>query len=124
MSESELYEDFAERRRHLAAEIARQRGELAEAYRNLEKPIHYAEYGMRGFGFLRKNPWVFAAAPAVFSIASTLLGLKNKKSSKPAPRQRQSIGDRPKGWKKHVVTWGGRGWRLYKLYRRVRTYLP
>ena len=51
------HEDFSERRGLLSAEIARQRGELAEAYRNLEKPIHYAEYGLRGFGFLRKNPW-------------------------------------------------------------------
>jgi len=124
MSESELYEDFAERRRHLIAEIARQRGDLAEAYRNLERPIHYAEYGMRGFGFLRKNPWVIAAVPAVFSMASTLIGLKTKKSSKPAPRQRQSIEDQPKGWKKHAVTVGRNGWRLFKLYRRVRTYLP
>jgi len=120
----ELPEDFAERRRHLAAEIARQRGDLAEAYRNLEKPIHYAEYGLRGFGFLRKNPWVFVAAPAAVKLVSTLLGLKNQKSPKPAPRQRQGIEDRPKGWKKHVVTWGGHGWRLFKLYRRVRTYLP
>ena len=118
------HENFAERRGLLAAQIARQRGELAEAYRNIEKPIHYAEYGMRGFGFLRKNSWVFVAAPAVVSITSTLLGLRKGKSSKPAPRQRQSIENRPKGWKKHVVTWGGHGWRLFKLYRRVRRYFP
>ena len=125
MSESlEDFEDFAERRRHLIAQIARQRGELAEAYGNLEKPIHYAEYGMRGFGFLRKNPWVFVAAPAVVKLASTLIGLKANKSTKPAPRRRQNIENQSKGWKKHVVTWGGHGWRLFKLYRRLRTYLP
>ena len=117
-------ESFADRRVRLAAEIARQRTELAYTYRNLERPIHYAEYGLRGFGFLRKNSWVFMAAPAVVSIASTLLGLRKAKSSKPAPRQRQSIKDQPKGWKKHVVTWGGHGWRLFKLYRRVRRYFP
>jgi hypothetical protein len=125
MSETlEDFEDLAERRRHLAAQIARQRGELAEAYRNLEKPIHYAEYGLRGFGFLRKNPWVFAAVPAVFSIASTFLGLKNKKSAQPAPSLRQRVGNPPKGLTGHLVKLGGHGWRLYKLYRRVRTYLP
>src|SRR5476649_1650962 len=117
-------ENFAERRGLLAAQIARQRGELAEAYRNLERPLHYAEYGMRGFGFLRKNPWVFAAAPAVVSIASTLFGLKKKKSSKSAPRQRQGIENQPKGWKRHVVSVGRNGWLLFQLYRRIRTYFP
>ncbi len=115
-------ENFAERRGLLAAQIARQRGELAEAYRNLEKPIHYAEYGLRGFGFLRKNPWVLVAVPAVFSMASTFFGLRKKKSSKPEPVEPQSAGNRPRGWKKHVVTWGGHGWRLYKLYRRLRPH--
>jgi len=118
------HENFAERRGLLAAEIARQRGELAVAYRNLEKPIHYAEYGLRGFGFLRKNPWVVAAVPAIVSIASTLLGLKKKMSSKPLPRQRPSVEARPKGIVGHAVKWGGHGWRLFKLYRRVRTYFP
>jgi hypothetical protein len=118
-------ENFAERRGLLAAQIARQRGELVEAYHNLEKPIHYAEYGMRGFGFLRKNPWVIAAVPAVLSIASTLLGLRKKKSSTPSPEKQQYSGEsEPKGLHKHVLIWGGHGWRLYKLYRRIRTYLP
>ena len=118
------HENFAERRGLLAAQIARQRGELAEAYRNLEQPIHYAEYGMRGFGFLRKNPWVFAAAPAVVSVASTLLGLRKKKSSKPAPSWRQSMENRPGGMGKHIVKLGQHGWRLFQLYRRIRSYFP
>jgi len=117
------HENFAERRGLLAAQIARQRGELADAYRNLEKPIHYAEYGMRGFGFLRQNPWVFVAAPALVKLATTLFGLKTQKS-KPSPSQRRSIETKPKGWKKHVVTLGRNGWRLFQLYRRIRTYLP
>jgi hypothetical protein len=117
-------ESFADYRERLAAEIARQRTELAYAYHNLEKPIHYAEYGLRGFGFLRKNSWVFVAAPAVFSIASTLFGLKKQKSPQPPPRQRQNIENLPKGLAGHVVKWGGHGWRLFKLYRRIRTYLP
>src|SRR5476649_2780472 len=113
-------ENFAERRGLLAAQIARQRGELAQAYRNLEKPIHYAEYGMRGFGFLRKNPWVLTVVPAAFSLTSTVIGLVRNKPAKAAPRQRQSLEREPKGWKKHAVTWGGRGWKLFKFYRRVR----
>ena len=114
------HENLSERRGLLTAEIARQRVELAEAYRNIEKPIHYAEYGLRGFGFIRKNPWVFVAVPAVFSVAATFFGLQKKKS--PEPARRQDTANQPKGWKKHVLTWGGHGWRLYKLYRRVRPY--
>ena len=120
---SETDPDFAERRRHLIAEIARQRGELAEAYRNLEKPIHYAEYGIRGFGFLRQNPWVFAAVPAVFSIGSTLFGLRQKKA-KPSLSQRQVTEKQPRGFTGHVVKLGQHGWRLFQLYRRIRAYLP
>jgi hypothetical protein len=118
------HENFAERRGLLAAQIARQRGELAEAYRNLEKPILYTEYGLRGFGFLRQNPWLFVAAPAVIKLASTLIGLKTKKSSTPSTSQRQGIENRPKGIVGHAVKLGGHGWRLFKLYRRVRAYFP
>ena len=118
-----LHENFAERRGLLAAQIARQRTELAEAYRNIEKPILYVDYGMRGVGFLRQNPWIFLAVPAVLSTASTLLGLgKKKSSSSPAHQAEESAASRPKGWTKHVATLGGHGWRLYKLYRRIRPY--
>jgi len=114
--------DFATRREQLAMEIARQRGELAQAYRNLEKPIHYAEFGMRGFGFIRQNPWIFAAAPALVSILSSLFGLRKKKSSKSAPSQEQNIhAEKPKG---RIKVWTGRAWELYQLYRRVRSFLP
>jgi hypothetical protein len=126
-SEIEVYGDMAERRRHLIAQIARQRGELAQAYRNLEAPLHYAEYGLRGFGFLRKNPWVLTVIPAAMSITSTVVGLVRNKPAKVAPRQRQSLRHdlekESKGWKKHAVTWGKRGWKVFKLYRRFRHYL-
>ena len=115
------HHNYSERRGLLVAQIARQRGELAEAYRNLETPIRYTEYGIKGFGFLRQNPWILPAVPAVISIASTLLGLRK---AKPEPRQRQSIEERhPKGFVGHAVKWGGRGWKLFKLYRRFRHFL-
>jgi hypothetical protein len=122
---SASHEPFADRRERLAAEITRQRSQLAYAYHNLQKPIHYAEYGLSSFGFLRKNTWVFAAAPAVFSIASTLFGLRKLKSSRPSPRRRQSMEAeaRPKGLLGHAAKWGGHGLRLFRLYRRVRPFL-
>ena len=116
--------DFAARRELLAAEIARQRRELAHAYANLEKPIHYAEYGLRGFGFLRANPWIFAAVPAAFSIFSMMFSMGKKQSPKPAAPPRQITESRMKGMQQAIVTWGGHGWRLYQLYRRVRHLFP
>jgi len=110
------------RRELLAAQIARQRAELAQAYRQLEKPLHYAEYGLRGFGFIRSNPWLIAAAPAVFGLV--LRGFGKKKSPELQSDQRQSTAPEPRGIKKHAVVWGGRAWQLYQLYRRVRHLLP
>ena len=113
-------DDFAARRALLSAQIARQRGDLAQAYLDLKKPIHYAEYGLRGFGFLRNNPWVFVAVPAAFSIFSTLFGLRKSKAPKPEPRQ--SLEPKKAGFKNNLVTWAGHAWRLYQLYRRVRPH--
>ncbi len=123
-------ESLEERRRALAAEIARQRGDLARAYHDLEKPIHYAEYGMRGLGFFRKNAWIFVAAPTVLNIATTLFGLtRKKKAPKIAPLARQQVpipGDaaiRPHNWTDLAVVAGRNAVRLYHLYRRIRPYL-
>ena len=114
-------DDYSRRRGELTAQIARQRGELVQAYRNLEKPIHYAEYGMRGFGFLRQNPWIFAAAPALVSIVGNVLGWRKKKPTKGQLRQEQEQPEKKKGF---VRTWTGHAWNLYQLYRRVRSHLP
>ena len=115
-----MSDDFATRRDQLAVEIARQRRELVQAYIHLEKPIRYTEYGMRGFGFIRSNPWIFAAAPALFSIVKIAFGGKKKKSSQSSPAQEQT----PVENKKPLQLWANRAWRLYQLYRRVRTFIP
>ena len=125
---SESGESMDQRRAHLAAQIARQRGELAEAYRNLAKPIQYAEYGIRGFGFLRSNPWVLTLVPALVSITSSVIGVVRNKPAKVAPRARHKLEQEAereaKGVVQHVAKWGKRGWKLFKLYRGVRRYLP
>ncbi|SRR5260221_7973339 len=114
---------FAERREELSAQIARQRGDLVAAYLRLEKPIHYADYGLRGFGFLRKNPWVFAAVPAVFSVASTLFSLR-KKNFSPSEPVRQQVAQKTEETQKPLKIWIGRAVKAYQLYRRVRPYFP
>jgi hypothetical protein len=128
---SDEYSSFDEKRRHLIAEITRQRGELSQAYNNLAKPIHYAEYGLRGFGFLRKNPWVLSVIPAIFSITSTAVGLmRNKPTREILSRARhrhdleREAEKKSKGIVGHAVRLGGHGWKLFKLYRRVRKFLP
>jgi len=115
-------DDFTTRRARLAAESARQRVELGQAYRNLEKPIHYAEYGMRGFGFLRQNPWVFMAVPALFSILRTAFGSRKKKPSQPSPAQEQNLHVEKN--KRPIQVWASRAWQVYQLYRRARSFLP
>jgi hypothetical protein len=115
-------------RSHLIAQIARQRGELAEAYRNLAKPIQYVEGGMRGFAFLRANPWVLTVVPALVSITTSVVGVVRNKPPKTPLRQRQKLereaGRETRGFAGHVAKWGGRGWKIFKLYRRVRKFLP
>ena len=125
-------ESMDQRRARLAAEIARQRGEFAVAYQNLSRPIHYAENAMRGFGFLRQNPWIITTVPAVFSIASTLMGLRKEKTA-PKARSKLSLRERreleelerkPRSLLGHAVKWGGHGWKLFKTYRRLRRFIP
>ena len=116
-----------ERRRELTAQIARQRGDLAEAYRNLAKPIHYAEYGLRGFGFLRQNPWIFSVVPAAIAVTSSVVGLVRNKPAKRSRAPKWSDEERraekvPKSFGGHVLKWGGRGWKLFRLYGRLRKY--
>ncbi len=130
-------ETLSEKRQRLAAQIARQRGELARAYDNLQRPVHYTEYAMRGFGFVRENPWVFSVVPAVVTITATIVGLVRNKPV-PAPkrgrgwlpftrepeREREAAAARKaKGLLGHAATWAGRGWKLFRTYRKYRKFL-
>jgi hypothetical protein len=133
---SENGETLAEKQRRLAADIARQRGQLAAAYRDLAKPILYTEYGLRGFGFLRQNPWILTIVPAAFSTTTSVLALVRTLTAKPAPKKLKWFGREAareterearrvkKTLTDHAMTWGGRGWKLFKLYKRVRKYFP
>jgi len=121
---SELDLTPTQERSHLIAQIARQRGELADAYRNLAKPIQYTEYGLRGFGFLRANPWILTLVPALVTTTTTIVGAVRNKSPKTPPRRREKAEKEAKGFVGHVARWSGRGLKLFKLYRTVRKFLP
>jgi len=123
-------ESTAQRRARLVAEIARQRGAFARAYVDLHKPIEMGESSLRVFGFIRQNSWVFVAVPAALRVVTFFLGLRGGGiTAKAAPSQRQSFdrereARRPKSFAGHAVKWGGRGVKLFKIYRRVRQYFP
>ena len=126
-------ESLAEKQRRLAADIARQRGQLAAAYRDLAKPILYTEYGLRGFGFLRQNPWVLTIVPAAFSTTTAVVSLvRNLKTPKTVPRKFKWFGREAekearresKGIASHFFKWGGRGWRIFRLVHKIRKFLP
>lgn len=121
-----LAEDFATRRDELSRQIAIQRRELAEAYRQLEKPLHYAEYGMKGIGFLRQNQWLFVAAPTVVSVLMSVFGAVRgkRKTVAPVPGAVKPIPNPAENSKRPIAVWLGRAVQLYQLYRRVRTFLP
>jgi len=113
----EPVEDYAVRREMLAQQIARQRGQLAAAYSDLEKPIRYMEYGIRAVGFIRQNSWIFIAVPAVLKLALSLIGGGGKrKPAKSSPRQEQSQS------RSFLSVWGGRALEAYKLYLRLRPF--
>ena len=118
MNESIL--PYEERRAQLAIAIARQRGELVVAYRNIEKPIRYAETGMRGISFLRQNQWIFVAAPTVVSLVFSFFGLRKGQ----APRTARETLHRAEGSRGILRSLPSRAYQLYQLYRRVRPFFP
>ena len=125
-------ESMDQRRAEIAARIARQRDELTAAYRNLATPITYVQSGMKGFSFLRRNPWVLSVVPAVFTVTSAVVGIvRNKPAVKDKRPRRSKWEDAEKRAAKesksiggHLAKWGGRGWKLFQLYRRIRKFVP
>jgi hypothetical protein len=130
-------EDFITRRNKLAHEIARQRGELTNAYRKLEAPIRYTEYGMKSFAFIRQNQWVLTAAPAllgsipsIIGLVSSVFGKKRKKQPMAVQHTRSpevvSSGPVKKMSRLSQALMAGaeQGIRAYNIYRRVRSLIP
>jgi hypothetical protein len=120
-----------QRRQVLVAQIESQRLELAQAYRQLEKPIHYGEQALKGFGFLRRNPWIAMAAPGITSLLFSGVGLllrRGKPSVKEAPVTRERIIEALKAeearTKKPLRKWFGYAIKAFQLYRKFRPLIP
>jgi hypothetical protein len=123
--------DLFQRRQTLIAQIESQRMELTQAYRQLEKPIQYGEQALKGFGFLRRNPWIAMAAPGVTGLLFSGLGAlmrRGKPASKAAPISRENIIEALKAeeakTRKPVRKWIGYAIKAFQLYRRYRPLLP
>ena len=124
--------DLFQRRQTLIAQIESQRMELAQAYRALEKPIHYGEQALKGFGFLRRNPWIAMAAPGVTSLLFSGVGIllrRGKPARKDEPVNREKIiaalqAEEKKASRPGLRKWLGYGIKAFQLYRRYRPLIP
>ena len=86
--------DLFLRRQTLVAQIDSQRMELRQAYCQLEKPIYYGEQALKGFGFLRRNPWVAMAAPGAAGLVFSGIGYllrRGQPKPKEVPLDREEI---------------------------------
>ena len=116
----------------LVGKISLQRAELAAAYRELEKPLHYVEVGMRGFGFLKRYPWITVAAPSVVSMLLSVLGFvrrqgqptKRKLDEEQRRELHQLVEQVAERRRQPVARWLGYGLQAFRAYRQVRRLLP
>ena len=124
--------DLFQRRQLLVAQIESQRMELTQAYRQLEKPIHYGEQALKGFGFLRRNPWIAMAAPGVTSLLFSGVGLLLRRgkpsAAKAEPISRQSIIEALKAEETKTKTpirkYLGYAIKAFQFYRKYRPLIP
>jgi len=123
--------DLFLKRQTLIAQIESQRMELRQAYCQLEKPIHYGEQALKGFGFLRRNPWVAMAAPGVTSLLFSGIGALIRRG-KPVPKVEpigreqiiEALRTEEAKAKKPLRKWIGYAYKAFQLYRRYRPLIP
>ncbi len=128
---------YSSRREQLARQITGQRQELAEAYRDLGKPISYAQTGIKGLQIVRQNAWLIALAPSAISIVSGLLALRKKdepkrglfdfwKKKTAVPEKKAAEVEsgalrRARPLLRRLI---GHGVTAFKVYRKVRPFIP
>jgi hypothetical protein len=127
--------DLFLRRQTLIAQIESQRMELNQAYRQMEKPIHYGEQALKGFGFLRRNPWIAMAAPGVTSLLFSGLGMLLRRGKPTVTHERpthdeiiaalKAEGEEMKAKsKKPLRKYLGYAVKAFQLYRKFRPLIP
>ncbi len=131
--------NFAERREQLARQIAGQRRELAEAYRDLGKPLHYTQVAVKGVQVLQKNAWLIGLAPTAVSLVFAFLGWQKPEKPKrglfnfwkkkgPEPTEAEAAAELesklPRRARPLLRQLLGHGVTAFKIYRRVRPYIP
>ena len=125
---------LSERRKYLSEKIARERIDLAVAYRGLIKPFQIVDKGIVGINLLRKNTWLLALAPSAVGLLFSFFGLEKKKKpgllgrlrgkaarSTDLDEERAEIVAKAK---KPISRWGRRAWAAFQMYRKVRPFFP
>jgi len=119
-------EGTEKRRLELMEQIARQRTELAHAYRGLAKPLDYTQKGIKGMKALRQNAWLIGLVPSIIAIVFSLFGWKKKEKASLLSRRskEEKLREAEAVARKPLAKWAARGWAAFQLYRRVRPFLP
>ena len=125
---------YTDRREQLARQISGQRHELAEAYRDLGKPIAYTQAGIKGVQIVRENAWLIALAPSAIGIITGLLRLRKKdapkrglfdfwkkKAGMPEEEAAEVESQAGRPLLRRLI---GHGVTAFKLYRRIRPFIP
>ena len=118
------------RRRQLMEDIFKQRIDFANAYRDLGKPLEYTQKTVVGLKMLQQNAWLIALAPTAVNLLFSTFGWKKAPRGNLLGRlfggerrafQRQAQREAHAA-KKPLMRWLGHGWRLFRIYRRVRRF--
>ena len=125
---------LTDRRKELAEKIARERVDLAVAYRGLIKPFQIADKGVVGLNFLRKNGWMLSVVPAAVGTVYSFFGWEKKKKPSLIGKLRrkaartvevdEDVEEIAAKAKKPLARWGRRAWALFQVYRKVRPFFP
>ena len=121
---------LSDKRQKLSEQIARQRTELAVAYRGLIKPFQYADTSVVALNALRKNGWLISMAPSVVSLVFSFFGWEKKGKPSLLGRLRGNTKGAAKEESvkqvsragKPLARWGARAWSAFQVYRKVRPY--
>ena len=116
-------ESLEARRARLVSKIAFQRSAFKQVFADLYQPIHVGEQACKGFGFLRRNSWIFSAIRILLQGISFVRSLRQDYSKSPMLNKELSRFERQKTASlissTILLKWALRAWQAYRLYRRL-----